>query len=216
MNLVILGKPGAGKGTLCQYCVKKANLCHISTGDIFRQEISAKTPLGILADSYISKGNLCPDSVTNEIIKNILLKDPSRSYLFDGYPRTVNQADALAQMMNELGIKLDAVIDMNVSDEIVIERLSTRRLCRNCGAIYNTRNHMPKVEGKCDLCGGEIYTRDDDQVDAIKERLSVYKSKTQPLIDYYTNNGLIMIVDGSLHPRDLYQVIKNNLDERNL
>ena len=167
MNLVILGKPGAGKGTLCTYCTEKANLYHVSTGDIFREEIKAKTPLGILADSYISKGNLCPDSVTNEIIKNLLLKDPKKNYLFDGYPRTVNQADALAQIMKELGIKLDAVIDMDVKDELVIERLSTRRLCRNCGAIYNTRNHMPKVDGKCDLCGGEIYTRADDQVDAI-------------------------------------------------
>ena len=214
MNLVILGKPGAGKGTLCAYCVEKASLTHISTGDIFREEIKAKTPLGILADSYISKGNLCPDSVTNEIIKNVLLKDPNKSYLFDGYPRTVNQADALAEMMKELGIKLDAVIDMNVNDDLVIERLSTRRLCRNCGTIYNTRNHMPKVEGKCDICGGEIYTRDDDQVDAIKERLKVYKTKTQPLIDYYTNTGLLMVVDGSLPPEELYQVIKTNLDER--
>jgi len=211
MNLVILGKPGAGKGSLCEQFKKYDEVFHVSTGDIFRAEIKAQTELGILADSYISKGQLCPDEVTNEIIKNLLKKDPNKSYLFDGYPRTVNQAEALKVNMAELGIKLDAVIDMIVPDDIVIERLSSRRICSNCRAIYNTRNHNPKIEGVCDICGGKVIIRDDDKIEAITKRLSVYENQTKPLIDYYTENKLIVNVDGLLDPKPLYDVIKKNL-----
>lgn len=211
MNLVILGKPGAGKGSICEEFIKNDNVCHVSTGDIFRAEIKAKTELGILADSYISKGHLCPDEVTNEIIFNVLKQDKNRSYLFDGYPRTLNQAQALEKMMAELGVKLDAVIDMLVDDNIVIERLSSRRVCSKCREIYNTRNHNPKVAGICDRCGGEVITRDDDKIDSIKERLNVYENQTKPLIQFYTSNGLIMNVDGSKNSETLYKIVKENL-----
>lgn len=213
MNFVILGKPGAGKGSICEE-FKKNNLIHLSTGDIFRREIASQSELGLLANSYIRKGNLVPDEVTNDIIKKILVENPNKDYIFDGYPRTINQAQALKKNMDDLGIELDAVINLIVDDDLVIERLSSRRVCKKCGAIYNTRNHNPKVEGVCDKCGGEVITRADDKIEAIKERLNVYNNQTAPLIDYYIKEGLIMNVDGSLETIDLYQVVMKNLNER--
>ncbi len=204
MNLIILGKPGAGKGSLCSEFERNEDIIHISTGQIFRKEISAKTPLGILADSYISKGNLVPDDVTNEIMKNLLSKNPTAGYLFDGYPRTINQAQALTEMMKELGMKLDAVIDIDISDEVVTNRLMSRRVCANCGATYNTLFHMPKDGKTCDVCGGALTIRGDDNMDAIKERLYVYQNQTQPLIEYYTKLDKMVILNGDAKPSELY------------
>lgn len=204
MNLVMLGKPGAGKGSVCEEFTKNSDCIHLSTGDIFRKEIAAKTPLGILADSYISQGLLVPDDVTNNIIKNILSVNPNASYVFDGYPRTVNQAEALNKMMKEIGIKLDAVIELEVLDSLVLTRLTSRRVCSSCGAIYNLRNHPPKVEGICDNCGAKVIQREDDRVDAIQNRLNVYRAQTQPLIDYYKKENLLKVVDGDKDAHDDY------------
>lgn len=207
MNLLIVGKPGAGKGSVAEVFKAKNNIIHLSTGDIFRKEIRENTELGILANSFIKQGQLVPDSVTNDIIYKILKANPSESYLFDGYPRTVNQAIALKEMMKELGMKLDMVCDLEISDDVVITRLSGRRVCKSCGAIYQIVKHPPKVEGVCDICGGEVIQRVDDRIDAIKERLVVYEKKTRPLTDYYENEGLLVKVDGNLEPLDLYLAI---------
>lgn len=209
MNILLLGKPGAGKGSVAKEFKEKMNIVHLSTGDIFRNEIHEKTELGLLADSYISKGLLVPDEVTNEIIRSVLKKDPTKNYLFDGYPRTVNQAKFLKSAMAELGMKLDGVFDLETSDELVIVRLSSRRVCKTCGMIYNTRNHNPKVEGVCDVCGGKIIQRADDKEEAIKERLKVYNAQTKPLIEYYRNEGLLHSVDSTKDSPELFEDILN-------
>ena len=209
MNILLLGKPGAGKGSVAKEFKEKMNIVHLSTGDIFRNEIREKTELGLLADSYISKGLLVPDEVTNEIIRSVLKKDPTKNYLFDGYPRTVNQAKFLKSAMAELGMKLDGVFDLETSDELVIVRLSSRRVCKTCGMIYNTRNHNPKVEGVCDACGGKIIQRADDKEEAIKERLKVYNAQTKPLIEYYRNEGLLHSVDSTKDSPELFEDILN-------
>ncbi len=209
MNILLLGKPGAGKGSVAKEFKEKMNIVHLSTGDIFRNEIREKTELGLLADSYISKGLLVPDEVTNEIIRSVLKKDPTKNYLFDGYPRTVNQAKFLKSAMAELGMKLDGVFDLETSDELVIVRLSSRRVCKTCGMIYNTRNHNPKVEGVCDVCGGKIIQRADDKEEAIKERLKVYNAQTKPLIEYYRNEGLLHSVDSTKDSPELFEDILN-------
>ncbi len=209
MNILLLGKPGAGKGSVAKEFKEKMNIVHLSTGDIFRNEIHEKTELGLLADSYISKGLLVPDEVTNEIIRSVLKKDPTKNYLFDGYPRTVNQAKFLKSAMAELGMKLDGVFDLETSDELVIVRLSSRRVCKTCGMIYNTRNHNPKVEGVCDVCGGKIIQRADDKEEAIKERLKVYNAQTKPLIEYYANEGLLHSVDSTKDSPELFEDILN-------
>lgn len=209
MNILLLGKPGAGKGSVAKEFKEKMNIVHLSTGDIFRNEIHEKAELGLLADSYISKGLLVPDEVTNEIIRSVLKKDPTNNYLFDGYPRTVNQAKFLKSAMAELGMKLDGVFDLETSDELVIVRLSSRRVCKTCGMIYNTRNHNPKVEGVCDVCGGKIIQRADDKEEAIKERLKVYNAQTKPLIEYYRNEGLLHSVDSTKDSPELFEDILN-------
>lgn len=215
MILILFGKPGSGKGTLSKEFEKHENVFHISTGDIFRNEIEAKTKLGILADSYISKGQLCPDDVTCEIIKNILINNKDKSIIFDGFPRTVKQADALNEMLDELNLKLDACINLVVNDEEVIERLSSRLQCKSCGEIYNRRNHMPKVGLICDKCGNMLYQRDDDNIESIKARLSVYENKTKPLIDYYVTKGKLVEMDGLLDSYKLYNAVKSSITANN-
>ena len=214
MNILVLGKPGAGKGSVAEVIKEKTDIIHLSTGEIFRKEIAQKTELGILAKSFIDKGNLVPDEITNEIINNILKKDPSKSYLFDGYPRTVNQAVSLKKAMKALGMGLDGVFDLEISDELVIERLTSRRVCKKCSMIYNTRNHNPKVEGVCDNCGGEIIQRDDDKIDSIKARLVVYENQTKPLIEYYDSEKILYKVDGSKDAIDCYYSIMEILNAK--
>lgn len=214
MNILVLGKPGAGKGSVAEVIKEKSEITHLSTGEIFRKEIREKTELGILAKSYIDKGQLVPDEVTNEIIRSILKKDPTKSYLFDGYPRTVNQAIFLKDAMAKLGMTLDGVFDLELGDEMVIERLTSRRVCKKCSMIYNTRNHNPKVEGVCDVCGGEIIQRDDDKIDAIKARLVVYESQTKPLIEFYKNEGILYKIDGYKDAIDCYYDIMEILNAK--
>ncbi len=214
MNILVLGKPGAGKGSVAEVIKERSNIIHLSTGEIFRKEIREATELGILAKSFIDKGNLVPDEITNEIIKNVLKKDPTKSYLFDGYPRTVNQAVFLKSALKDLGMSLDGVFDLEVEDSLVIERLTSRRVCKKCSMIYNTRNHNPKVEGVCDNCGGEIIQRDDDKIESIKERLVVYENQTKPLIEFYQNEGLLYKVDGSKDAIDCYYDIMEILNDK--
>lgn len=197
MKIVLLGPPGAGKGTQAKLIVEKYNIPHISTGDIFRKNIKEMTPLGIKAKEYIDKGQLVPDEVTVDIVKDrIQQEDCKNGFLLDGFPRTVAQADALSEVLEDLGTKLDYVINIKVDENNLIVRLSGRRVCPKCGASFHVVFNPPKQEGVCDYCGAEVVQRADDTEETVKNRLSVYNKQTQPLIDYYTNNGLIKNING--------------------
>ncbi len=198
MRLVLLGPPGAGKGTQASAIVEKYNIPHISTGDIFRANIKEGTALGQEAKAYMDKGLLVPDELVVSIVKDRLLKDDCKEgFLLDGFPRTVGQAEALDSELDKMGIKLDRVININADPEILIERAVGRRICRECGATYHVKYNPPKVEGVCDKDGGELYQRDDDTEETVTTRINVYMEQTEPLIDYYKKQGLLMDVDGT-------------------
>ncbi len=204
MNIVLLGPPGAGKGTQSDVLTKKLFLPHISTGDMFRSAISAGTPLGIEAKDYMDKGLLVPDEVTIGIIKDrISQPDCREGFLLDGFPRNILQAQALDALLAESNTSLDAVINIQVPLENLIDRLTGRRMCRNCGNIYHLLYNPPAVEGVCDNCGGGLYQRSDDQEEAVKQRLAVYEERTAPLIEYYANKGLLHNVDGDRPIKDV-------------
>ena len=208
LNILLLGAPGAGKGTQAQLIKEKYNIPHISTGDMFREAIRNKTPIGVLADSYISKGNLVPDDVTIALVKERLSKDDcANGYLLDGFPRTLVQAEALTQLTKDINRPIDLVIDIEVDENKLIDRISGRRMCKGCGASYHIKNLPPKVEGVCDVCGGELYIRKDDNVDALKVRLEAYHSQTQPLINYYAQYGVIGEVNGDTSLENVFKAI---------
>ncbi|MBZ4663311.1 MAG: adenylate kinase [Caloramator sp.] len=212
MKIVLLGPPGAGKGTQAKLIVQKYNIPHISTGDIFRKNIKEMTPLGIKAKEYIDKGQLVPDELTVEIVKDRIKEDDCKNgFLLDGFPRTVAQADALNDVLADLGTKLDYVINIKVDENNLIERLSGRRVCPKCGASFHVVFNPPKVEGVCDYCGAEVVQRADDSEETVKNRLSVYNKQTQPLIDYYTKNGLIKNINGEQDINDVFEEICNVL-----
>jgi len=193
MNIVLLGSPGVGKGTYAKRISKIYNIPQISTGDIFREAIKNKTEIGLLAKTYIDKGNLVPDDVTIKIVEERLKQDDCKNgFMLDGFPRTIAQAEALDKI-----VVIDKVLNFTASDEVIIDRLSGRRICKSCGAIYHIRNIVPKVEGVCDNCGGELYQRDDDKPEAVKKRLDVYKKQTALLIDYYKEKELLADIDAN-------------------
>ncbi len=204
MRLVLLGAPGAGKGTLAKQLSKALGVVHISTGDIFREEVAAGTELGKKAKSYMDRGALVPDEVVIGMVKQRLSRpDVNAGFILDGFPRTVPQAEALDKVLEESNQPLDAVLDIVVPEETVVRRLSGRRVCRQCGAIYHIDNMPTKQEGVCDKCGGEVYERDDDQPEAIRQRLKVYAEATAPLTDYYRTKGLLRPVDGTGTPEEV-------------
>ncbi|MEK6845765.1 MAG: nucleoside monophosphate kinase [Nanoarchaeota archaeon] len=192
MKIILLGPPGSGKGTISECLEEKFGFYHLSTGEIFRAEISKKTPLGVKADSYISKGNLVPDKVTIDIVKSVV--KGKENYLLDGFPRTLPQAEGTS------GLGIDAVISLDVSEATVIERLSGRRGCPGCQAIYHVKYSPPKKAGLCDKCGGKLIQREDDKPVTIKERLRVYNQQTAPLLGYYEKKGLLHHLDASPPP----------------
>ncbi len=195
-NLILLGPPGAGKGTHAEYLEKKMGLAHISTGDILRQAVAEVTELGKKAQQYMDAGQLVPDELVIELAKERLAKpDCARGWLLDGFPRTVAQAQALTKFMAEVKIPAPLVINMVISDEEVIGRLSGRRMCRGCPTIFNVERDDIDVGDSCPVCGGEIYIRTDDQPAAVKERLQVYKRQTEPVIEYYGQRGQLVTVD---------------------
>jgi adenylate kinase len=188
MRLVLVGPPGAGKGTQAVYLAEHFAIPHISTGDIFRANIKGATELGVLAKSYMDKGELVPDSVTNDMVADRLTQsDTSNGFLLDGYPRNVDQAKFLDGVLKDRGIPLDAVLEFQLENDEIVKRLSGRRVCRACGAIFHMVFEKPKVDGVCDKCGGELYQRDDDKESVIQNRLDVYTEQTEPIINYYKN-----------------------------
>lgn len=197
MNILLMGPPGAGKGTQAANLVTELGAKHISTGDMFRAAVKEGTELGKKAKACMDKGELVPDEITVGIVKERLAKDDCRrGFILDGFPRTVPQADALTKILSELGLKLDAVLNIHVPAADLIERAVGRRICKQCGAAYHVKFNAPKQEGVCDACGGELYTRADDSAETMRSRLSVYEESTKPLIEYYQKAGLYKEIDG--------------------
>ncbi len=212
MNIILLGPPGAGKGTQAKKISENYSLPHISTGDMLRENISNNTALGLKAKSYMSRGELVPDELLITIIKERLSRsDCSGGFLLDGYPRTIPQADALQMILTESGRKLDVVLNLDVDDEELIKRLSGRRMC-SCGASYHVDFNPPEKDSICDACKAKLYQREDDKADAIRNRLAVYKNKTQPLIDYYTKKTILRRIDGSKDISAIFKDIKKVLE----
>lgn len=198
MRLILLGAPGAGKGTIAVALHEKYGISHISTGDIFRANIKGDTPLGKEARVYIEKGDLVPDSVTISMLEDRLsMPDCAEHFLLDGFPRTINQALALDRLLDGSGREIEAVISLSVPDELIIKRISERRICKACGANFSLTFNPTRVEGVCDLCGGEVIQRADDQPDTVLNRLSTYYEKTRPLDEYYREKGLVIDIDNS-------------------
>ncbi|WP_318767596.1 adenylate kinase [Lactiplantibacillus carotarum] len=214
MNLILMGLPGAGKGTQAQKILEDFDIPHISTGDIFRAAIKNETKMGLEAKKYIDQGNLVPDEVTNGIVRDRLAEaDTKNGFLLDGYPRNIDQAHALKQIGEELNKPLDGVINIHVEPSVLVERLSGRFICRTCGATYHKLYKMPKVEGTCDVCGGhDFYQREDDKPATVKNRLDVNVKLNTPLIDFYDQEHLLHNVDGDRDIDDVYKDIKTILD----
>jgi len=223
MKIVFLGPPGSGKGTYSKRIAPKLEIPHISTGDMFRDNIKNETEIGKKAKEFIDKGNFVPDEVTIEMLKQRIEKDDCKNgFILDGFPRNIDQAEALSKLTN-----IDVVLNLVIPDEVLIKKISARRICRQCGDIYNVADItfgdgykmppiLPKEEGKCDKCGGELYQREDDKEEVIRERLEVYKKQTQPLIDYYTKTGLLKDVvikgDPSMMVPEIFKILgKDNL-----
>lgn len=198
MRIILMGPPGAGKGTQAEKLTRTLAVPHISTGDMFRKAIKEETELGKKAKSFMDQGQLVPDEVTIGIVKERLAEaDCQKGFLLDGFPRTVPQADALGQILKELDMALDAVVNIAVFREILIERLTGRRVCKACGATYHVIFNPASKDGVCDKCGGELYQRNDDKIETVGNRLDVYEAQTAPLIEYYKNKGLLKEIDGS-------------------
>lgn len=197
MQLILMGAPGAGKGTQAETLTKRYDIPQISTGDMFRAAVKSGTELGLAAKACMESGKLVPDDVTIGIVRERLAqKDCENGFILDGFPRTVSQADALKQILDDLGRQLTAVININVPSEYLVERAVGRRVCKKCGATYNVKFRPPKVSGVCDNCGGELYQRADDTAETMKNRLAAYEKSTRPLIDYYKERGIYTEIDG--------------------
>ena len=212
MRLILLGPPGAGKGTQASSIVAEYGITHISTGDIFRHNIKNETELGKKVKSYLDKGQLVPDELTIDLVWDRLSKDDcKKGFLLDGFPRTINQAEALQKGLEERGLKLDKVINIDVDKNILVKRLSGRRVCKNCGETYHIHNKPTLKDGVCDKCSGEVIQRADDNEKTVLDRIEVYEKQTFPLIDFYKNLGLILTVDGTLPIEDVFSQIKESL-----
>ncbi|MDY0094558.1 MAG: adenylate kinase [Candidatus Vecturithrix sp.] len=205
MRLILLGPPGAGKGTQAHRLTQKYQIPQISTGDILRQAVKNGTDTGKKAKTYMDRGDLVPDGVILGIVNDrIRVEDCHNGYIFDGFPRTVAQAEGLDALLQQLNTPLDAVVYIDVPDDEVVTRLSGRRTCKNCGALYHIRYNPPATEGICDACGGDLFQRDDDNAETIRQRLAVYHSQTSPLIHYYARHDLVKTIDGTGGPEEIF------------
>ncbi|MCL5781432.1 MAG: adenylate kinase [Firmicutes bacterium] len=208
MNLVLLGAPGAGKGTQAKILVEKYTIPQISTGDLLRAAVAAGTSLGKEAKSYMDKGELVPDSVVLGMVEERLKQDDcKKGYILDGFPRNTKQAEALDKMLESLDMSLTAALSVDVPLEYLMKRLTGRRTCKACGQMYNVYFNAPKKEGVCDKCGGELFQRDDDKEETIKKRLEVYNAQTAPLIDYYGKKGILKSVEGTGSIDDIFEKV---------
>ena len=198
MKIIMLGAPGAGKGTQAKQIAGKYSIPHISTGDIFRANIKNGTELGKKAKEYMDQGLLVPDELTCDLVMDRIQQDDCKNgFVLDGFPRTIPQAEALDAALTKIGEKMDYAIDVDVPDENIVNRMSGRRACLDCGATYHIVSLPPKTEGKCDHCGSDLVLREDDKPETVQKRLTVYHDQTQPLIDYYKNQGILKSVDGT-------------------
>lgn len=214
LRLILLGPPGAGKGTQAARIVEKYNIPHISTGDIFRKNIKEGTELGKRAQDYMNKGELVPDDLVIEIAEaRIIEEDCKGGFLLDGFPRTVYQAEKFDAFLKEAGMAIDKVLNISVDSEELMQRIIGRRVCKSCGASYHVKNMPPKVEGICDVCGGELYQRHDDTAETVKNRVSVYDAQTRPLVDYYNNTGRLAQIDGEQSQESVFASIVSVIGE---
>ena len=215
IKLILLGPPGAGKGTQAARICQKYGIPHISTGDIFRKHIKEGTEFGKKAKEYMNKGELVPDGLVLEIAEDRLMEeDCQRGFLLDGFPRTVNQAKELDKFLDERNQSIDKVLDIDVDKNELMTRLIGRRVCRNCGVTYHVINMPPEREGVCDVCGGELYQRSDDTAATVENRLEVYSTLTMPLIEYYEKSGKVVHIDGSLELEDVFSNIITAIGDR--
>ena len=204
----MLGAPGAGKGTQAKMIAEKYSIPHISTGDIFRANIKEGTPLGLEAKSYMDQGKLVPDELTVKILLDRVAKDDCKNgYVLDGFPRTIPQANVLKEALDAQNDKIDYAINVDVPDENIVRRMSGRRACVTCGATYHIEHVPPKKEGICDKCGSNLILRDDDKPETVLNRLKIYHEQTQPLIDFYNNEGILKEVDGTIDVKDVFENI---------
>lgn len=214
MKIIMLGAPGAGKGTQAKKISAKYDIPHISTGDIFRANIKNGTELGKKAKSYMDQGLLVPDELTVDLVMDrIQMEDCKNGYILDGFPRTIPQAEALDQALKALGEKLDYAIEVDVPDENIVKRMAGRRACVHCGATYHIVHAPTKVENICDACGGDLILRDDDKPETVTKRLTVYHDQTKPLIDYYKEEGILATVDGTADLEDVFKAVVAILGE---
>lgn len=212
MKIIMLGAPGAGKGTQAKMIADTYGLPHVSTGDIFRMNIKNGTQLGMEAKTYMDQGLLVPDELTVRILLDRVAQDDCKNgYVLDGFPRTIPQAEVLEDALSKLGDRIDFAINVEVPDENIIRRMGGRRACLGCGATYHIEHIPPKKEGICDTCGQELVLRDDDKPETVKNRLRVYQEQTQPLIDFYTKKGVLRSVDGTQDMQDVFAAIKEIL-----
>ena len=208
MKIIMLGAPGAGKGTQAKMIADKYGVPHISTGDIFRPNINNGTELGMEAKKYMDQGLLVPDELTVRILLDRVAQDDCKNgYVLDGFPRTIPQAEVLDSELTKLGDHIDYAINVDVPDENIVKRMSGRRACLTCGATYHIEHVPPKKEGICDVCGSELVLRDDDKPETVKNRLNVYHEQTQPLIDFYTEKGVLKTVDGTVPMEEVFAAI---------
>ncbi|MCH2533570.1 MAG: adenylate kinase [Bdellovibrionales bacterium] len=208
MNLLLFGPPGAGKGTQSTFLVEKLDMRHISTGDLFRSAMKNNTELGQKAKQYMDKGQLVPDEIVIGMVEEKLKSLSGQSFILDGFPRTEPQAQALDKLLDQLNLKLDWVVSLSVPDETLISRLTGRRVCKACGAVYHTDSKPTQKEGVCDVCGGEVIQRADDKEEVIKDRLEVYRKNTAPLIDYYQAQNKLLDIDGTGATEAVFERIK--------
>ncbi len=214
MNFVFLGMPGAGKGTQAKIISKKYNIPHISTGDILREAVANKTELGLKAKKYMDEGALVPDELVVSLVEERLKQsDCDRGFILDGFPRNVEQAKVLEDMLSKIGKDLDAVFFFSLKEDVVIKRLTARRVCSKCGAVYNMVYNPPKVDGVCDKCGGKLIVRDDDKEEVVKNRLVTYNKDTAPVITFYMKKGILHTIDASLPVEEVTKEIEKHIDK---
>ncbi len=216
MRLILLGPPGAGKGSQATFIKERYNIPHISTGDIFREHLRNQTELGKKAQTYMNKGQLVPDDLTIELVKDRLSQDDVKNgFLLDGFPRNLDQAAALTDFLKSQSEKLDAVVNIDVDKNSLVDRITGRRMCKDCKASFHVSNYPPKVEGVCDHCGGELYQREDDKEETVLKRIGVYETETSPLIDYYNQFGIVLNIDGNKKLEEVSAEIFRGLDNLN-